>query len=221
MNSYPTYLFTGLPFVATATLIAYCLWPKRDNQNEEVDLPVEVGERINERELAFIENHLVGLQDVIVAADRVEAPTNSLRQAVEHNFARGVRYLFLISQDKAEAERHSYFLIFEAIAKVVRKRTGSTKPIEDFVDIQKLLIPWPTHPYVFYKFKDATGETGTIAFQGHGIREGIADAYTRIDSEIAHTIYHSILSGAPEPIREAVALKFTTLDDAERVLDSA
>mgnify|MGYP001569925785 CR=1 FL=1 len=167
--------------------------------------------------IAEIEKHLANLKRVIVLAHRIEKPLDDLSEAVEYNFQRGVRYLFLVSQSQADQEVQGYYQIFETLAKIVIYKTSAAKQIKDLVDIQQLPYDWDDYPYIFYQVEDATGASKTIAFRGDQLREGIADAYVRVEPTYAHTIARSVLADAPRPLAARVRIEeFEVAPDSVR-----
>lgn len=154
--------------------------------------------------LASVERDITGLKRVIIMCHQVDAPQDNLRMAVEHNFARGVKYLFLISASHAQAELNGYYKIFEALARIHIAKTGEARPLADLVEIQQLLYDWADYPYIFYQFGTALG-LSTIAFRGSQRLKGIAGYYRRLDATTAHTIAVATVSDGPQPIREQVA----------------
>ena len=139
------------------------------------------------------------LKRVIIVANKIEPPTSILAEAVEYNFSRGVKYVFLVSQERAELEIAGYFTIFKAYAQVVIARRGAGN-IEDLIEIQRLPYTWDDYPYIFYVLDIPGKGEKTLAFRGDQLHEGIARHYGRIDPVLAHTIAQAILSEAPKPI---------------------
>jgi hypothetical protein len=146
--------------------------------------------------LGEIEGSLPDLERVIVVADRIEDPEHELRDAVRANFAKGVRYLFLVSKSTAQAELQGYYKIFRALAEIVTKN-----PVTNLVDIQELPYDWPNFPYVFYETKSkGASQPNFVAFRGSQRREGIADFYSPVESGAAYILARAVLSDSPHPI---------------------
>jgi hypothetical protein len=180
---------------------------------ESVDLPLG----IPVCDIGIIERDLINLKMVIVVAHKVEVPTSTLAQAVEHNFARGVKYIFLISNDHAEKEINGYYKVFEGYAQVVIGRQGAGK-IADLLDIQKLPYNWDDYPYIFSKLRLPSGEEKTLAFRGDELHEGIAKHYGRVDPVLAHTIARAIVSEAPKSLL-GVEVEREQFDAASKVIE--
>ena len=115
--------------------------------------------------LGRLEGDIPDLERVIIMCHKVEPPDGALRDAVERNFGRGVRYLFLISHEHAHEELRGYYRIFQALAQIHIDRKGGAKAIEDLVDIKKLLYTWDDYPYIFYQSRTA-GDLQTVAYRG-------------------------------------------------------
>ncbi len=162
--------------------------------------PVDEWEDITAHELGEIEKNIKGLIRVIVAAHRVEEPSNALRQAVKQNLKNNIEYHFLVSQEHAQSELDGWVLMFLAIAKVVLTKAGSRRTPQSLVRISNLKYPWRDTPYVFYQTKTSNGQLATVAFRGNEIDEGIADKYTRLPGWMAYSLANAILSDAPEPM---------------------
>lgn len=162
--------------------------------------PVREWEEITAHKLGEIEGNIKGLVRVIIAAHRVEEPTNALRQAVKKNLESNVEYRFLVSQSHAESEIDGWIRMFLAIAHVVLKRTGSELEPADLVRISNLQYDWRDTPYVFYQTETSNGKMATIAFRGDETDEGIAKRYTRLPGWLAYSMALAILSDAPVPL---------------------
>lgn len=165
-------------------------------------------DRITVHGLGRLEGGFRDLVRVIVICDQVERPEEELGRAVEANFERRVKYLFLISQSRAEAERQQYYRIFETLAQIVIYRTRSRIRLADLVEIQQLPYDWNDYPYVFYQIRDESkgSHIKTVAYRGDQRLEGIANNYSRVDPVYAHTIARSVLSEAPGPVVETIQI---------------
>ena len=148
------------------------------------------------------------MKRVIVVADHIEKPTDTLADAVESNFRRHVRYLFLVSHSKAESEVNGYFLSFEALARIAASQSEFDVSVRDLVEIKRLPYDWLDYPYIFYQcWAHGNDEhRRTIAFRGNQKTEGVAEMYERVPSAMASAIAVAVLAGAPESIREQVQL---------------
>src|SRR5439155_709963 len=127
-------------------------------------------------QLATIEGSVQDLVRVMVVANTIEKPEGSLGRAVEHNFARNVEYLFLISSSKAADEKERYFKIFEAYKQI-------RNPKSQLLDIKALPFEWDDYPIVFYQYRDPNAVLASVAFRGSELREGITKFYERVPSE--------------------------------------
>ena len=195
------YLFTIVPLFLAATIAIYTvrhiiLRPQGDRELQ-VDLP----SGIPLKQIGLIERDLTHLRTVIVLADTVERPTAELSEAVEYNFSRGVKYLFLVSNNRLPQQLDGYYGIFEALARIVLKRTpNSSATLRDLIDIQQLPYNWDDYPYIFYRLELPSGEIKTLAFRGDKLHKGIAEHYGRVDPIYAHTIARAIMADAPRPL---------------------
>lgn len=158
--------------------------------------------KLSVHELGSLEGRLAHLRRVIVVCNEVQRPQNALATAVEHNFAKGVRYTFLVPESRENDERNGYFKIFEALATVALKKSSDSKTLDDLVEILKLPTEWGDwndYPYVFYQiWNERTNKwRATVAYRGDKLRKGIAPNYVRVPPAFAHTIARSILSRAP------------------------
>jgi hypothetical protein len=167
---------------------------------DSIDLPAGIGMR----EIGQIERDLAYLEAVTVIADKVERPTDTLSQAVEHNFSRNVKYLFLVSGSRRADEVKGYYAIFEAMAKVVLARSGqrSQRKLDDLIEIKQLPYAWDDYPLVFYRVRLPSGKTKTLAFRGDQLHEGIADHYGRVEHTLAHTLARAIVSDGPTDVKD-------------------
>lgn len=93
-------------------------------------------------QLGSLEGSVPNLVRVMVVADRIEKPEGSLGQAVEDNFAKNVKYLFLISSSTAATEKNKYFKVFEAYQRI-------QNPREQLLDIKALPFEWDDYPIIF------------------------------------------------------------------------
>lgn len=173
------------------------LQPPHRRLGQQVDLP----SGIPVSEIGKIERDLPYLQMVIVIADTVEKPAASLSEAVEHNFGRHVKYLFLVSPETVSQEIEGYYTLFETLAKIViRRKLGPSKQLKDLVDIQQLPYNWDDYPHIFYRLELPSGEKKTLAFRGDKLNKGIAAHYARVDPAYAHTIWRAVTSDAPKSV---------------------
>jgi hypothetical protein len=147
-----------------------------------------------------LEAGIQSLEQVIVVADHVEPPQHELQRAVEQNFRRGTRYMFLVSKSNWEDEREKYYLMFESLARIAIKMSGKPLTVRDLVTIQPLPYEWPDVPHVFYKIRDEGG-IRYVALRGNQAKEGIADFYSYLNPDYAHMRARSILSDVPAPIQ--------------------
>lgn len=163
-------------------------------------LPVAEGEDITAHELGEIEASLENLVRVVVAAHRVEAPENALRAAVERNFARRVKYEFLVSSSTKDSEKDGWINVFIAIAKVILAKEKSPYKPKDVVNISRLSHDWRDSPYVFYFMVDSSNRSSVVAFRGNQRDEGIAEMYQRLPGRLAYSLATALLSDAPTPM---------------------
>ena len=157
--------------------------------------------RISVHELGQIEGELRDLVRVLVMCNKVQDPRNALRKAVEKNFARNVKYIFLISSRHADKELTGYFTIFETLAKIHIARSRTELAVSDLVEIMQLGYKWDDYPYVFYQMGEGNN-LHTIAFRGTDRGEGIATFYEQVDPHYAHTIAVATLADGPQPLRD-------------------
>ena len=168
---------------------------------DSIDLPSGIAVH----EIGTIERDLAHLEAVTIIADKVERPTDTLSQAVEHNFSRGVKYLFLVSGAREPDEVRGYFEIFEAMARVVLARQQKKdKSVRDLIEIKQLPYTWDDYPLIFYRVRLSNGKAKTLAFRGDQLQEGIADHYGRLEPSLAHTIARAIVSDGPSDVPEFV-----------------
>lgn len=203
-------LSTILAFCLAAGIIVYTIWNY-----------YEIARFIPVRRLGVIERDFRNLKQVIVVADCVERPSGILQEAVEDNFREGVKYLFLVSQKRAEAEVNGYFLIFEALAKKVIAETQQEIDVLELVQIRKLTYDWPDVPYLFYQYKSDSGELLTTAFRGNQRGEGIANAYEQLTTARSEAIASALLAQAPEFIHADLRLvPFSAEKDLQKTPNS-
>lgn len=171
-------------------------------------------------ELGAIERDLIGLKRVIVIADHVEKPQSTLAEAVQNNMGEGVEYLFLVSSSKAEEELDSFYLIFEAYAKIAAKELQVDKSA--LIKIKQLPYDWNNYPYILYQCMSESNpaELVTYAFRGNELGKGISAQYESVVGADAHTIASAITSGAPETILNQVNPKNATYEDGDMSLKS-
>ncbi len=178
---------------------------------------------ISSKNLGIFERDLPGLKQVIVLANQVEKPSNTLAEAVEDNFKEGVKYLFLVSKSKAESELEGYYLIFEALAKIVRKKSNVKIATNELVEIKRLPYDWPDVPYIFYQFQNSEkdGNIYTIAFKGNQKGEGIAAFYEKLSPSHSESLALALLAEAPSGICKDINLvdrvdKIINMDSAKK-----
>jgi len=164
--------------------------------------------RLSDHDLGRLEGSLTDLRRVIVIAHEIEDPEHELRAAVQENFRRGVKYLFLISKSTARNELKGYYRIFKTLAEIVIEKHDLQHDPNVLVEIQGLPYDWPDYPYVFYEAEVNGSGSTFIAFRGSQAKEGIADFYSPVPARYAHTIARAVLSEAPHPI-EITADQFT------------
>lgn len=194
------YSLTILP-VGLAAVIVWCTIKVVVSGRglEHIDLPSV----IPLDRLGVIERDLPHLRSVIVIADRVERPTAVLHEAVESNFERDVKYLFLVSRDRAQREVDGYYTLFEALARIVLSRRSShATALNDLIEIKQLPYSWDDYPYIFYNLHLPSGQTRTLAFRGDSVNRGIADHYESVEPAYANTIARAIVSDAPQAIAD-------------------
>lgn len=155
---------------------------------------------------AHFEGNLENLTQVIVVADIVQRPQDSLLEAVIKNFQRKVEYTFLVSASNAGTALHGYVEVFQALAQAAIKQHDLDCKVDDLVNIEALPDEWNGVPFVFYRLNSnnnssATGRR-TLAFFGNRINAGIADCYQSLPPEVADALATALVSGAPRPIVE-------------------
>ncbi|MCH7575694.1 MAG: hypothetical protein IIA59_11285 [Candidatus Marinimicrobia bacterium] len=185
-------ILLGLIFLANVLVVSITLLRRNDYRFSRF---------ISVNKIGIIERDLHGLVQVVVVAQMIEKPSSQLEIAVQHNFERGIKYLFLVSESTAEQEVSGYYLIFEALAKIAIARTGKVIKLKELIDIKKIAFDWTDAPYVFYQYiEEGSNEKKTILFKGNQRGEGIADYYERIPSAQAMVIANSLLANAPQAI---------------------
>lgn len=180
----------------------------------------DLGRFFSVERLGLIEKDLESLDRVIVAADHVERPDSILANAVEDNMRQGVSYLFLVSKSRAEKELSSYYLFFEAIARVT---TIDRNMAAKLIKIQKLPYDWSGPPYIFYRYRDETKKHyRTDGYRGNQNGKGIAEFYEKLPENQALMICSALLEAAPENIKmEYQSVSVTKLDEKIRSGDDA
>jgi len=154
-------------------------------------------------ELGIIEKDLVGLVQVVVVANEVERPTSTLQEAVEANFGEGVKYLFLISNSRADKALNGYYKIFKALAEISISNKDEDFDIKSLVEIKRLPYDWPDVPYIFYQFiKEDSDERHTVAFRGNQKGEGVANYYEQLPLSHSKAIVMALLAEAPSEIKK-------------------
>lgn len=170
-------------------------------EEDKSDFPIDEWEEITAHDLGLIESSIKGLVRVIVAAHRVEEPTNSLRNAVKKNLRDNVEYQFLVSKSRAESEIDGWIHMFLSIARVVLADADSELKPRDLIKISNLSYDWRDTPYVFYQSDVGDGRLSTIAFRGNQTDEGIAERYVRLPGWLAYSMALATLSDAPSPMQ--------------------
>lgn len=158
---------------------------------------------VSVKRLGIIERDIYQLKRVIVVANRIEKPINTLQEAVEDNFRDGVKYLFLISRSNSQAEKNRYYRIFEHLARIALNNNDS--PLSDIVQIKSLTYEWPYPPHIFYQYiEKKSDKLFTVCFKGNQRGEGIATFYEIISGSEAEPLLHSLLADAPQEIEDVV-----------------
>ncbi|HEV2694134.1 MAG TPA: hypothetical protein VG347_14660 [Verrucomicrobiae bacterium] len=171
------------------------------------DLNAGIPIRLNRHTWAEFEGKIQNLKRVIVVADIVQQPDNSLLAAVIHNFGREVQYSFIVSKKNAEAELHGHLESFQALAMLAIKKHNLSKSVTDLVSIEALPDDWNCVPLVFYRIEDPGTVTGfkTLAFWGDKENTGIADTYEMLPPAVADALATALMSGAPQPVKEMIS----------------
>lgn len=174
-------------------------------------------ELINTRQLGDIEGSLIslGLEQVIIMADKIERPSTSLLNAVLKNFEKGVEYVFLISAHNAEHEMTRYHQVFSDLAKAAIDKTERFAQPDDLFKIYKLPYNLNDCPYIFYRVKESDDESGltTIALRGLDATRGIANNYAFVPPEFARTIARAVLTDAPVQMKNQPASERILMND--------
>lgn len=163
---------------------------------------------LSQEKWAEFEGSIENLKRVIVVADKVERPNNSLERSVINNFGHKVHYSFIVSKSKASAELHGYYEIFKALAVIAIHQFKLDCTVDDLVSILALPDEWDCVPLVFYRVGETSeathrpGSLRTIAFWGNNMRSGISESYESLPPEVADALAIALVSGAPEPIKE-------------------
>jgi hypothetical protein len=149
-------------------------------------------------ELAKVEEKLDRLQRVIVMADKVDEPTDALREAVEDNMSTGVRYLFLVSHRTPDKTIQKYNDIFKQLEICARARDhskiilGKSPVIKDdrLFSFHKLKQDWIDYPYVCYEYQEAINHKrmNYLMYRGDELGVGIAKSYRKITPETAYSL---------------------------------
>ncbi len=155
---------------------------------------------------AEFERCVPDLWQVIVLADTVEAPINGLQKAVLENFKRGVKYIFIVSNSKAEDELHGFYGLFEKLAAIAIHKFSADFKVEDLVTILRLPDEWDNVPFVFYRMKGKDSHIRTIAFRGDKVNAGIANKYVAQDQANAEALVKLLLGKPPEKIEATLAI---------------
>lgn len=152
-------------------------------------------------QIGKIEGGLEDLERVFIVCDRVEAPKNGLRLAVEKRFSQGVVYTFLVSKSNAEQEVDGYFQLFKTIAEISIKKYNSIFNAEDLVKIKQLDFEWNQNPCIFYFQNAKNGSVNVIGFQGvEEKKAGISKNYKLVPENIARLCIQAIRSQAPKEV---------------------
>src|SRR6266446_5600822 len=172
-------------------------------QNEVSDVPI----RLDQENWAEFERKVHNLKQVIVVADIVQEPLETLRDAVIHNFSRGVRYSFIVSRSKAISERNGYLKIFEGLAQIAISKHHLKVKVDELVSIESFEDEWQCVPFVFYRVEDtdapisAPTRLRTLAFWGDKWFAGIANNYESLPPPVADALATSLMAGAPRPVK--------------------
>lgn len=202
-----SFVATAMPFVAAIGVAIFVLWNLREltPSDEAPEVPVSSGCKLTVDQLGEIEGTIPNLIRVLVVANTIEKPEGRLGKAVEENFRRGVKYLFLISASTAPHEKERYFRLLRAYEQM-HTREG------ELLDIKALPFDWDDFPIIFYQTCDSQGNLASIAFRGSEVREGLGTYYDRVPTEYAHTIATALLADAPKEIE---ALQIPTRSEFE------
>lgn len=185
---------TALPLVVATGVAIYVLRNLRALTPTDAmpDIAVLPGQ-LTVDQLGEVEGTLPNLIRVLVVANTIEKPDGRLGKAVEENFRRGVKYLFLISASTAPLEKDRYFKLFKAYEEM---HTSEGQ----LLDIKALPFNWDDFPIIFYQTRDSEGNLASIAFRGSELREGLGTHYDRVPTEFAHTIATALLADAPKDV---------------------
>jgi len=157
--------------------------------------------------IAALERELPDLDMVVVFAHTIEKPPEPLRDAVEANLARGVRYRFLISPSSRQSEATIFLSDLVTSAKYVKSKYKIKTPVDEMVSLESLTSEWDDVPYIFYRLKtsgDDPDVRSTIVFRGESRHSGLASVYHSVPASIAHTVKRFLLAQESEPINLAV-----------------
>jgi hypothetical protein len=149
------------------------------------------------KELGVYEAQLPSLTRAIIVAHRIEAPKDSLHEAVKRNIKRGVKYTFLVSPSRYKENKELGFLYFETIAKMAIQEDHKDFVLSDVIEIRPLTFEWEDAPYIFYEVneKDRPGVLHVLAVKGNQDREGIAEGYTEVHPASARTLHRAVVIG--------------------------
>ncbi len=164
------------------------------------------------QQLGLLEGGLRNLERAIIVAHEIEDPKDSLREAVRENFARGVKYLFLVSPSRFEEEKKLGYQIFAVLAERVIRDQNKASLVKDLVDIQPLRYEWDDTPYIFYELRedDRPSVKRVVAVRGNQRKEGIAEGYTRLEPSYARTIHRAVVLGGSQTGQQAAVVEDTT-----------
>lgn len=158
---------------------------------------------------AAFERAVQNLKQVIVVADVVQKPDGSLRDAVIHNFSRGVRYTFIVSKN-ARQKQKDYVELFRDLASIAIHEHSLTLTIEQMIKVEILPDDWNGVPFVFYRIEDtnspltAKSRFSTLAFWGNTQNAGIAEEYEALPGPVADALATALVSGAPSQIKSEI-----------------
>ena len=153
---------------------------------------------VSVKRIGIIERDIYQLKRVIVVANQIEKPINTLQDAVEDNFREGVEYLFLISRSKGQVERSRYYRIFEQLARIAANDQESS--FTELIQIKSLTYEWLYPPHIFYQYiEKKSNKLHTVCFKGYNgsRRKGIASYYEVISGSEAEPLLQSLLADAP------------------------
>lgn len=176
---------------------------------------------VSVRRIGIIERDLEKLIRVVVVANRVDKPINTLQDAVEDNFRERVQYLFLVSKSNSREAKMGYYQIFEHLARMVANNYHISLDLAELVQIKSLSYEWPYPPHIFYQYtKKGSEKLFTICFKGNQRGEGIASFYEIISGSQAEALIHSLLSDAPSDIEVVSNISDISLKETKSKLES-